>query len=129
MGGRSSKLAVPVTPPSTTPTTTTHFYVPTTVPTTIHTTVHTELEASQVKCLFESHEILYMSLAFISGILLTLLVYAIICLFRKNYKKSHQHLQEQVSFQAAPEEYARNTQNEVTYSTLVFQRSQTPLAV
>ncbi|XP_032566453.1 transmembrane protein C1orf162 homolog [Chiroxiphia lanceolata] len=76
-----------------------------------------------------SREILYMSLAFISGILLTVLVFAIIYLSRKNCKKSHQNLQGEVCFQAAPEECARNTQNEVTYSTLVFQRSQTPLAV
>ncbi|XP_051664644.1 transmembrane protein C1orf162 homolog isoform X2 [Manacus candei] len=129
MGGRSSQ---PVTPTSTTPTvpTTVHTTIHTTVPTTVHTTVHTELEASQVKCWFESREILYMSLAFISGILLTVLVFAIIYLSRKSCKKSHQNFQGEVCFQqTAPGECARNTQNEVTYSTLVFQRSQTPLAV
>ncbi|XP_071434921.1 transmembrane protein C1orf162 homolog [Pithys albifrons albifrons] len=116
MGGSYSKETT-VRPTSTTPT------VPTTVRTTVPTTA-SDLQAPEVKCSIENHEILYLSLAFVSGILLTVLVFAIIYLCRKKYKKSHQNLQEE-----APEEFARNTQNEITYSTLVFQRTQTPLAV
>ncbi|KAM6399102.1 transmembrane protein C1orf162 homolog [Rhynochetos jubatus] len=119
MGGRSSKPP-PVTPEP----------VPTTVtvPTTVQTTT-ADLKASEVHCWIDNFEILYMSLAFIFGVLLSVLVFAIICLIRKKCKTSHQHLQEQGPSQTATEESAKNTQNEVAYSTLVFQRSQTPVAV
>ncbi|KAM4885400.1 transmembrane protein C1orf162 homolog [Sylvia borin] len=101
--------------------------VPSTVPATLHTTP-THFEAEEV-CWKNNHEILYTSLAFISGILLTVLVFAIIFLFRKSYKRSHQNLQEEAFSHMAAEESFRNTQNEVTYSTLVFQRGQTALPV
>ncbi|XP_019144334.1 transmembrane protein C1orf162 homolog isoform X1 [Corvus cornix cornix] len=124
MGGSSSKPA-PVAPE---PISTT-----TTVPTTIHTTAHTpadDLRAAEVRCWINtSHEILFMALAFLSGILLTVLVFAIISLFRKTCKRPHQNLQEEVFSQMAAEDCARSPQNEVTYSTLVFQRGRTPLAV
>ncbi|XP_074911695.1 transmembrane protein C1orf162 homolog isoform X1 [Buteo buteo] len=120
MGGRSSKApAVPVTP---TPVSTTL-----TVPTTVYTST-VGLEASEVKCWIDNHEILCILLAFTSGILLAVLVFAIICLFRKKCKRSHQNLQEQVPSQTVTEE-SKNIQNEVAYTTLAFQRSQTPMVV
>ncbi|XP_052670173.1 uncharacterized protein LOC128154108 isoform X1 [Harpia harpyja] len=121
MGGSSSKArAVPVTPA---PISTTL-----TVPTTVYTST-VGLEASEVKCWIDNHEILCILLAFTSGILLAVLVFAIICLFRKKCKRSHQNLQEQVSSQTVTEESAKNIQNEVAYTTLAFQRSQTPMVV
>ncbi|RLV96924.1 hypothetical protein DV515_00012247, partial [Chloebia gouldiae] len=123
MGGYYSKAA-PVEPKTISTTTT----VPTTVPTTIHTPTD-DFKAAEARCWINKHEILYMSLAFISGILLTILVFAIVFLFRKSSKRSHQNLQEETLFQMTAEESLRNTQNEVTYSTLVFQRGRTPLPV
>nr|XP_021395163.1 transmembrane protein C1orf162 homolog [Lonchura striata domestica] len=123
MGGIYSK-ADPVEPKTISTTTT----VPSTVPTTVHTPT-VDFKAAEARCWINNHEILYMSLAFISGILLTLLVFAIIFLFRKSSKRSHQNLQEETLFQMTAEESLRNTQNEVTYSTLVFQRGRTPLPV
>ncbi|XP_066059798.1 transmembrane protein C1orf162 homolog [Chamaea fasciata] len=120
MGGSPSKTA-PAEP-----------IVTTTVPSTVPTTVHTpppHFEASEVSCWINNHEIMYVSLAFVSGILLTVLVFAIIFLSRKSYKRSHQNLQEEAFSHMAPAESFRNTQNEVTYSTLVFQRGHTPLPV
>ncbi|KAM6232936.1 uncharacterized protein M6G45_014655 [Spheniscus humboldti] len=99
---------------------------------TVHTTVYTsaaDLKASEVKCWIDTYEILYISLAFISGILLTVLVFAIIYIIRRKCKRSHQNLQERVSSQTATEESAKDVQNEVAYTTLVFQRSQTLMAV
>lgn len=119
MGSFSSK-SEPVTPEP--------VFTTTTVPTTIHTST-ADFAAAEVKCWINNHEILYMSLAFISGILLTVLVFAIIFLFKKSYKRSHQTLQEEALSQMAAEESLRNTQSEVTYSTLVFQRGQTSLPV
>ncbi|KAM9217368.1 transmembrane protein C1orf162 homolog [Leptosomus discolor] len=119
MGGGSSK-ANAVTPEP----------IFTTVP--VHTTVYTStaaLKASEVKCWIDDREILYVSLAFLSGLLSTLLVFAVICLCRKKYKRSHQDFQEQVPSQAATEESAMNSQNEVAYSSVVFQRNRTPMAV
>ncbi|KAL2295359.1 hypothetical protein Nmel_017771, partial [Mimus melanotis] len=100
--------------------------VPTTVPTTVHSP---DFKAAGVSCWIDNHEILYVSLAFICGILLTVLVFAIISLFRKSYRRSHQNLQEETVSQVAAEEFLRNTQNEVTYSTLVFKQGRTPLPV
>ncbi|XP_038018440.1 transmembrane protein C1orf162 homolog [Motacilla alba alba] len=119
MGGFSSKPA-PVAPEPICPTTT--------VPTTVHTPTD-GFRAAEDRCWMNNHEILYMSLAFISGILLTVLVFAIIFLFRKNARRSHKNLQEETFSQMAAGESLRNTQNEVTYSTLVFQRGRTPLPV
>ncbi|XP_075030461.1 transmembrane protein C1orf162 homolog [Calonectris borealis] len=119
MGGGSSK-ANAVTPEP----------ISTTV--TVHTTVYTsaaDLKASEFRCWIDNHEILYILLAFISGILLTVVVFAIIYLFRRHYKRSHQNLQEQVPSQRVTEESAKDIQNEVAYTTLVFQRSRTPTAV
>ncbi|KAM9268471.1 uncharacterized protein RDI95_011659 isoform 1-T2 [Morus bassanus] len=112
MGGRSSKAnAVPVTTePS-----------PTTV--TVHTTVYTsaaDLGTSEVKCWIDTRGMLYISLAFISGILSTILVFAVIYLIRKQCKRSHQNSQEQGPSQAATEESAKNVQSEVAYTTLAF---------
>ncbi|KAM7082240.1 uncharacterized protein J5F26_014161 isoform 2-T3 [Ciconia maguari] len=76
-----------------------------------------------------SHEILYISLAFISGILSTVLVLAIMYLFKKKCKRSHQNSQEQVPSQTVTEESAKNIQNEIAYTTLVFQQHRTPMAV
>ncbi|XP_005059241.1 PREDICTED: transmembrane protein C1orf162 homolog [Ficedula albicollis] len=121
MGSYPSKPAT-VAPISTTTT------VPSTAPSTAHTTT-AAFRAAEVGCWIDNHEILYMSLAFISGILLTVLVFAVIFLFRKSYKKSHQNLQEETFSQVAAEEFLRNTQSEVTYSTLVFQRGRTSLPV
>ncbi|KAM6191892.1 uncharacterized protein WM294_012241 [Sarcoramphus papa] len=123
MGGSSSKTnAVTPEPISTT----------VTVDTTVYTsTAH--FKASEVICCLDkcinSHEILYLLLAFISGVLLAILVFAIVCLFRKKCKGSHQHPQEQVPSQTVTEESAKNIQNEVAYTTLVFQPSRTPMAV
>ncbi|XP_074749645.1 transmembrane protein C1orf162 homolog [Strix uralensis] len=121
MGGGSSKpKAVPVTPEP----------ISTTV--TVHTTVYTsatDLKSSEVKCWIDNHEILYILLAFISGILSTLLVFAIIYLFRRKCKRSHQNLQEPVPSLTGTEESAKNIQNEVAYTTLAFQRNQTPVVV
>ncbi|XP_054659735.1 transmembrane protein C1orf162 homolog isoform X2 [Grus americana] len=105
-------------------------HIPTTV--TVPTTVYTSaagLKASEVNCWIDNHEILYILLAFICGILSTAVVFAIICLFRKKCKRSHQNLQEQVPSQTVTEESAKNIQNEVAYSTVVFQRTRTPVAV
>ncbi|XP_032865231.2 transmembrane protein C1orf162 homolog [Tyto alba] len=99
---------------------------------TVHTTVYTSaavLKEPEVKCWIDNHEILYISLAFISGIMLTVLIFAVFYLFRKKCKRSHQNVQEQVHFQSVTEESAKNTQNEVAYTTLVFQQSRTPRAV
>ncbi|KAM6041222.1 uncharacterized protein LJ206_019986 [Theristicus caerulescens] len=121
MGSRPSKAnAVPVTPEPISTTVTVH--------TTVYTTT-TDLKASEVKCWTDNYDILYISLAFISGILSTVLVFAIIYLFRKKCKRSHQNLQEQVPSQTATEESAKDIQNEVAYTTLAFQRSRTPMAV
>ncbi|XP_041322730.1 transmembrane protein C1orf162 homolog [Pyrgilauda ruficollis] len=117
MGGFSSKEA-PVAPEPICPTTT--------VTTTVHTPTP-DFKAAEARCWINNHEILYVSLAFISGILLTVLVFAIIFLFRKSSKRSHQNLPQETFTQRAAEESLRNTQNEVTYSTLVFQRGRTPL--
>ncbi|KAM6370308.1 transmembrane protein C1orf162 homolog [Pluvialis apricaria] len=118
MGGRSSKEnAVKPEPISTT--------------VTVHTTVYTTVadKNPEVKCWINNHEILYISLVFLSGILSTVVVFAIIYLIRKRCKRSHQNIQEQTPSQTATEESAKNIQNEVAYTTLVFQRSQTPTAV
>ncbi|KAM6044544.1 transmembrane protein C1orf162 homolog isoform 1-T1 [Chlamydotis macqueenii] len=131
MGGGSSKqTAVKPEPISTTVT------VLTTVHTTEHTTEHTtvlttaaEVTASEVRCWAENHEILYISLAFISGILLAALVFAIICLIRKKCKRSYQNLQGRAPSQTATEESARNSESEVAYTTVIFQRNRTPVAV
>ncbi|XP_074706187.1 transmembrane protein C1orf162 homolog isoform X2 [Strix aluco] len=121
MGGGSSKSkAVPVTPEP----------ISTTV--TVHTTAYTsatDLKSSEVKCWIDNHEILYVLLAFISGILSTLLVFAVIYLFRRKCKRSHQNLQEPVPSLTGTEESAKNIQNEVAYTTLAFQRNQTPVVV
>ncbi|XP_063274516.1 transmembrane protein C1orf162 homolog [Prinia subflava] len=117
MGGSPSTPATVAPEPVVTTT-----IVPSTVPA-------PDLEAAEVGCWINNREILYMSLAFISGILLTVLVFAIIFLFRKSFKRSHQNLQEEALSQMAAEESLRNTQNEVTYSTVVFHRGQTPLPV
>ncbi|XP_014747825.1 PREDICTED: transmembrane protein C1orf162 homolog [Sturnus vulgaris] len=117
MGGSSSK-PTPATPE---PISTT-----TTVPTTVHTPT-ADFKAAEVRCWINNNEILYLSLAFISGILLTVLVFGIILLFRKSYKRSHQNLQEETFSHVPAEEYF--TQDEVTYSTLVFQQGRTPLPV
>ncbi|XP_026720073.1 transmembrane protein C1orf162 homolog [Athene cunicularia] len=121
MGSAFSKpKAVPVTPEP----------ISTTV--TVHATVYTsttDLEPSEVRCWIDNREILYILLAFISGILSTVLIFAIIYLFRKKCKRSHQNLQERVPSLTGTEESAENIQNEVAYTTLVFQRSQTPVAV
>ncbi|KAM8988452.1 uncharacterized protein PRD47_017597 isoform 2-T2 [Ara ararauna] len=76
-----------------------------------------------------SRETLYISLAFISGVLVTLLVFAVIHLFRKKYKRSHQTLQDQVPLPAVTEESAKNVQSEIAYASLVFQQCQAPAAV
>ncbi|XP_068015536.1 transmembrane protein C1orf162 homolog [Melanerpes formicivorus] len=112
-------------PPRPIPTTTP---APATVPTTAHTSV-VDQRASEAKCWIDDHEILYISLAFTSGILLTVLVFAIIYLLRKKCKRSQQHLQEQNPSQTVTEESAKSTQNEVTYTSLVFHQKQTPVAV
>ncbi|KAM6310945.1 uncharacterized protein O3Q21_010935 isoform 2-T3 [Podargus strigoides] len=99
---------------------------------TVHTTVYTSMadfRTSEVKCWTDNHKMLYISLAFITGILSTALIFAIVCLFRKKCKRSHQNLQEQVPSQTENEESAKNIQNEVAYTTVVFQRSRTPMAV
>ncbi|XP_014142107.1 transmembrane protein C1orf162 homolog isoform X2 [Falco biarmicus] len=106
--------------------------IPTTV--TWYTTVYTsaaDLKSSEVKCWIDNHEILYVSLAFISGIVLTFLFFAITHIFRKRCKRCHQSSQEQVPSQTVTEECARNVQpqNEVAYATLVFQQSGMPMAV
>ncbi|XP_050767413.1 transmembrane protein C1orf162 homolog [Gymnogyps californianus] len=120
MGGSSSKTnAVTPEPISTTVTVDTTVY---------SSTAH--FKASEVICwCINSHEILYLLLAFLSGVLLAILVFAIICLFRKKCKRSHQNPQEQVPSQTVTEESAKNIQNEVAYTTLVFQPSRTPMAV
>ncbi|CAM9845097.1 unnamed protein product [Bubo scandiacus] len=119
MGGGSSKpKAVTPEPISTT--------------VTVHTTVYTsatDLKSSEVKCWIDNHEILYILLALISGILSTLLVFAVIYLFRRKCKRSHQNLQERVPSLTGTEESAKNIQNEVAYTTLAFQRNQTPVVV
>ncbi|XP_014113699.1 PREDICTED: transmembrane protein C1orf162 homolog [Pseudopodoces humilis] len=122
MGSFSSR-ADPVAPGPVSTTTT----VPSTVPATVHTPA-VDFKDAEMRCWINNHEILFMSLAFISGILLTVLIFAIITLFRKNYKRSHQNLQEESFSQMAAEESLR-CQNEVTYSTLVFQQGRTPLPV
>ncbi|XP_009330219.1 PREDICTED: transmembrane protein C1orf162 homolog [Pygoscelis adeliae] len=119
MGSRASK-ANAVTPEP----------ISTTV--TVRTTVYTsaaDLRAPEVQYWIDIYEILYISLAFISGILLTVLVFAIIYIIRGKCKRSHQNLQERVPSQTATEESAKDIQNEVAYTTLVFQRSQTLMAV
>ncbi|KAM6333329.1 uncharacterized protein FN964_014267 [Alca torda] len=108
MGSHSSKAnAVTTEPPSTA----------VTVHTTLRTTVRTpvaDLEASEDKCWIDNHEILYMSLVFLSGILSTVLVFAIIYLIRKKCKISHQNIQEQAPSQTVTEESAKNVQVKVT---------------
>lgn len=119
MGARSSKVNA-VTPE------------PTSTTVTVHTTVYTsaaDFKGSEVKCRLDNHQILYISLAFISGVLVAVLVFALICLFRKKHKRSHQSLQEQVPLPTVTEESAKNTQTEVAYTTLVFQQSKAPAAV
>ncbi|XP_065505817.1 transmembrane protein C1orf162 homolog [Caloenas nicobarica] len=123
MGGRSSKTNA--VKPEPIPTTVT-------VQTTVHTMVSTtvaDMKPPEVKCWIDNHEILYVSLAFISGILSAVLVFAIIYLCRKKCKRSHQTLQEQLPSQTVTEESEKNAQNEVAYTTLVFQRGRTPVAV
>ncbi|KAM6114403.1 uncharacterized protein FYN12_011951 [Phoenicopterus ruber ruber] len=121
MGRSLSKAnAVPVTP------------APLSTTVTVHTTVYTsaaDLKASEVACWIDSHEILYISLAFVSGVLSTALVFAIIHVIRKKCKRSHQNSQEQVPSQTVTEESAENIQNDITYATLDFQRSQALTAV
>lgn len=90
---------------------------------TVHTTVQTSTAAlpdSEGKSLFDNLEILYLALAFISGILSTLLVAAVISLIRKRCKRSQENLQEQVPSKAPREESAENTQNEVSYASVVI---------
>ncbi|XP_054251752.1 transmembrane protein C1orf162 homolog [Indicator indicator] len=123
MGSSSSRATA--APPRTVPTTTP---APTTAPTTVHTSV-VDLRASEVNCWINNHEILYLSLAFTSGLLTAVLVVAILYLLRKKYKRSQQHLQEQIPSQTVTEESAKNTQNEVAYSSLVFHQKRTPVAV
>ncbi|XP_074019623.1 transmembrane protein C1orf162 homolog [Numenius arquata] len=116
---------VPVTPEPISTTTTVHT---TTVhTTTLHTTTVADIKASEVTCWIDNHEILYISLAFLSGILSTVVVFAIIYLIRKRCQKSHQNTQEQAPSQTVTEEPAKNVQNEVAYTTLVFHRA--PMAV
>ncbi|KAM8988453.1 uncharacterized protein ACIB01_017169 isoform 2-T2 [Guaruba guarouba] len=119
MGSRSSRVnAVTPEPISTT--------------VTVHTTVYTsaaDFKGSEVKCRLDNRETLYISLAFISGVLVTLLVFAVIHLFRKKYKRSHQTLQDQVPLPAVTEESAKNVQSEIAYASLVFQQCQAPAAV
>ncbi|KAM4645857.1 uncharacterized protein AAGF69_013628 [Amazona ochrocephala] len=53
---------------------------------TVHTTVYTsaaDFKGSEVKCRLDNRETLYISLAFISGVLVTVLVFAVIHLSRK----------------------------------------------
>ncbi|XP_015740707.1 transmembrane protein C1orf162 homolog isoform X2 [Coturnix japonica] len=90
---------------------------------TVQTTVQTPtaaLPGSEGESLFDNPEIFYLALAFISGILSTLLVVAVIYLIRKRYKRSQQNLQEQVPSKAPCEESAENTQNEVSYASVVI---------
>ncbi|XP_062461562.1 uncharacterized protein LOC134157035 isoform X1 [Pezoporus occidentalis] len=77
----------------------------------------------------QCHETLYISLAFISGVLVAVLVFAVIHLFRKKCKRSHQTLQDQVPLPAVTEESAKNIQSDVAYASLVFQQSGAPAAV
>ncbi|KAM6108337.1 uncharacterized protein FYW35_010575 [Pterocles gutturalis] len=103
-----------------------------TVRTTVYTTVYTsaaDVKASEVKCWIDTHEILSVSLAFISGVLFAVLVFAIICLFRKKYKRSQQTAQERVPSQTVTEETANNVQNDIAYAAVVFNRSKPPVAV
>ncbi|XP_065596441.1 transmembrane protein C1orf162 homolog [Cyrtonyx montezumae] len=89
---------------------------------TVRTTVQTTTAASsdsEGKSLIDSPEIFYLALAFISGILSTLLVVAVICLIRKRCKRSQENLQEQVPSKAPCEESAENTQSEVSYASVV----------
>ncbi|XP_075578359.1 transmembrane protein C1orf162 homolog [Pelecanus crispus] len=128
MGGGSSKSkTVPVTTAQ--PTSTTVTVHTTTVHTTTVYTSATNLKAPEVKCWIDNHEMLYLLLAFISGILSTVLVFAVVYLFIRKCKRSHQNLQEQVPSQTVSEESAKNTENEVAYTSVVFQRSRTPVGV
>ncbi|XP_069732302.1 transmembrane protein C1orf162 homolog isoform X2 [Phaenicophaeus curvirostris] len=122
-GGTSNQKAVLVTTPEPIPTTVT-------VHTTVYTTVTTaDFKASEVKCWIDNHEILYVSLVFLSGVLLAVLVFAIVCLFRKKCKRSHRSSQEQDPSQMVTEESANNTQSEVAYTSVVFRKSPALMAV
>ncbi|XP_062461563.1 transmembrane protein C1orf162 homolog isoform X2 [Pezoporus occidentalis] len=119
MGVRSSKVNA-VTPE------------PTATTITVRTTAYTSaavFNGSEVKCRLDNHETLYISLAFISGVLVAVLVFAVIHLFRKKCKRSHQTLQDQVPLPAVTEESAKNIQSDVAYASLVFQQSGAPAAV
>ncbi|XP_053943240.1 transmembrane protein C1orf162 homolog [Cuculus canorus] len=122
MGGGSSKEKAVTTP------------APISTAVTVHTTVYTtmttaDFKASEVKCWIDNHEILYISLVFLSGVLLTVLVFAVICLCRKKCKRSHHSSEEQSPSQTVTEESANNTQSEVAYTSLVFRKSSTLMAV
>ncbi|XP_068515960.1 transmembrane protein C1orf162 homolog [Anas acuta] len=112
-GGYSSKVKpVPVTPAP----------IPTTV--TVHTTVYTStaaLQDSEGKSFFDNRDILYLALAFVSGILSTVTVFAVIYLLMKKRKRSQENLQEQAPSQVPREESAKNVQDEVSYATVVIQ--------
>ncbi|XP_066839142.1 transmembrane protein C1orf162 homolog [Anser cygnoides] len=110
MGGSSSKVK-PVTPAT----------ISTTV--TVRTTVYTSTAAlrdSEGQSFIDNHDILYLALAFVSGILSTVMVFAVIYLLRKKCKRSQENLQEQVPSQAPREESAENVQDEVSYTTVVI---------
>ncbi|KAK2526487.1 Atp5f1 [Columba guinea] len=82
--------------------------------TTVHTMVSTtvaDMKPPEVKCWIDNHEILYMSLAFISGILSAVLAFAIIHLCRKKCRRPHQTLQEELPTQTVTEESEKNRQS------------------
>ncbi|XP_048781741.1 transmembrane protein C1orf162 homolog [Lagopus muta] len=109
--GSSSSKSKPVAP------------VPISTTVTVHTTVQTSTAAlpdSEGESLFDNPDISYFALAFISGILSTLLVVAVVCLIRKRYKRSQENLQEQIPSKAQREEPAENIQNEVFYASVVI---------
>ncbi|XP_064894482.1 uncharacterized protein LOC135576007 isoform X2 [Columba livia] len=85
-----------------------------TVQTTVHTMVSTtvaDMKPPEVKCWIYNHEILYMSLAFISGILSAVLAFTIIHLCRKKCRRPHQTLQEELPTQTVTEESEKNRQS------------------
>ncbi|XP_067166616.1 transmembrane protein C1orf162 homolog [Apteryx mantelli] len=104
----------------------------------VHTTVYTstaDSRASEAKCFIDNAEIVYILLAFISGILSSVLVFAVVCLIRKKHKRTQENLQEQAPTQTACEASVENIellsepQNEVTYTSLVFRQNLTPMTV
>lgn len=112
-GGYSSKVKpVPVTP------------APISTTVTVHTTVYTStaaLQDSEGKSFIDNRDILYLALAFVSGILSTVTVFAVIYLLMKKRKRSQENLQEQAPSQVPREESAKNVQDEVSYATVVIQ--------